>query len=130
MSEKVVQYEIDEESRVVVCKHKVTYKNETTGEKTSYNVVGTHNFGDLSMRALLKLAAMQGKIKRKEEMGIGANGGKLEFSFDWTDADVDGKTRAAKPVDPKIAMDYAKTLRGMELQTFLAELQEIADNES
>lgn len=94
--ERKVGYVVDEEIDSVTCRHSVTYK-DAEGVKTKYDVVSIHDFSELSHRATLKLAAMQGKIKQKEDMALRAHAGETTFEYTWVDADVDGRTRETDP---------------------------------
>ena len=116
-------YSVDEDTNVVVCGHVVTHKNEETGEKKVYAVTSTHDFSNLAHRALLKLASMQAKIKRKNEMGIACHAnGTTEFVYAWTDEDVDGKGRAeADPV--KAALKQTAKMTPEQLAAFIRDIE-------
>lgn len=91
-------YDINEAAKMVVCHHVASPDKKIVGESVSYEVTSTHDFSNLSMRALLKVASMQCKIKRKNEMGLAAHEhGTTEFTYVWTDADIDGARKSATP---------------------------------
>lgn len=117
--ERKVAYDVDEEVDGVTCRHGVTYK-DAEGNKTKYDVVSVHDFSELSHRGLLKLAAMQAKIKHKEDMGRRAHNGELTFEYNWVDADVDGRSREVDP--SKAARNAFAKMGAEERAALIAEL--------
>ena len=79
-------YEVNVEEQLVVCKHAVTTRK--TGER--YSVVSTHDMSGLTDASVLKLASMQCKIKKQQDMGERAADGETAFFYTWTDEEVDG----------------------------------------